>query len=136
MKTLRRIVAVGLLLGSYQLGFAQSNGVSPSSAQLEKKAMKEAHQAEMKQKNSGERFASDAEKEAYKKAHPATVAPASKPATASKQAGVKQAQRIDMKDAQTSQPAAPVRATNANVAAKRLPANYTATETRTSKSEQ
>jgi hypothetical protein len=89
MKTLRRIVAVGLLIGSYHVGFAQSNGGSPSSAQLEKKANKEAYQAELKQKAA----AADAAKEA--KAGSTAASPAQKQEwKGQKHAGLNNAQTV------------------------------------------
>ncbi len=159
MKTLRRIVAGGLLIGSYHVGFAQSNGGSPSSAQLEKKANKEAYQAELKQKAA----AADAAKEA--KAGSTAASPAQKQEwKGQKHAGLNNAQTVKNSEKYSSDaekkaavsatapkaPAnaqrinttskktvvAPVRAANANVAAKRLPANYDDADKRTSKSDQ
>ncbi len=60
MKTIRLLVTVGLLMGSYTIGMAQSNSVPTSKAEIEKKT-------ETKQEA---RFKSDADKAAWILANP------------------------------------------------------------------
>jgi hypothetical protein len=82
MKTLKLIVAVVLLLGSYQLGMAQSNSLPAFKSDAEKQAWIQAHPDEYKAMQpaaqvkkqdanvrSEERFASEAEKKAWIKAN-------------------------------------------------------------------
>lgn len=82
MKTLKLVVAVVLLLGSYQLGMAQSNSLPDFKSDAEKQAWIKAHPAEyeamqpatqVKKQDanvkSEERFASEAEKKAWIKAN-------------------------------------------------------------------
>ena len=73
MKTLRLLVAVGLLIGSYTVGMAQSNADSKDfKSEAEKKAWVEA-QSQVKpqvqeravQVNNSERFASEEDKQAW-----------------------------------------------------------------------
>lgn len=80
MKTLRRLVAVALFLGAYQLGMAQSNSVPTFNSEAEKAAWVKAHpelqpKQEVKQQDpnvrSNERFANEAEKQAWIKAEEA-----------------------------------------------------------------
>lgn len=80
MKTLRRLVAVGLLIGSYHVGMAQSNSIPTFKSEAEKAAWIKAH-PELNQKQevkrqdpnvrSNERFANEAEKQAWIKAEEA-----------------------------------------------------------------
>ena len=79
MKTLRRLVAVGLLIGSYHVGMAQSNSIPSFKTEAEKAAWVKAHpelqpKQEIKRNDpnvrSNERFASDAEKQAWIDANP------------------------------------------------------------------
>jgi hypothetical protein len=74
MKTLRKLVAVGLLLGSYHVGMAQSNSVPAFKTDAEKQAWVKAHpelqpKQEIKRQDpnvrSNERFANDAEKQVW-----------------------------------------------------------------------
>ena len=78
MKTLRRLVAVGLLIGSYHVGMAQSNSIPTFKSEAEKAAWIKAHpelnqKQEVKRQNpnvrSNERFANEAEKQAWIKAN-------------------------------------------------------------------
>ncbi|MGB1316575.1 MAG: hypothetical protein ACPG5W_00140, partial [Flavobacteriales bacterium] len=72
MKTLRQLVAVALLLGSYHVGMAQSNSNPTFKSEAEKKAWIQAHPEKVSQRaigekqdpnvRSNERFASDTEK--------------------------------------------------------------------------
>lgn len=63
MKTLRRLVAVGLLLGSYHVGMAQSNDMPEFRSDAEKQAWINANTDEQS-------FSSKAEKEAWIQANP------------------------------------------------------------------
>lgn len=135
MKTLRRIMAVGLLLGSYHVGIAQNNSVPKFASDAEKAAWKAAnpnHPMLVKQEvkaSATTRVAPSAAAEQGKasEAKKATRLVNNQPARST-------ATSIDVKNNQTKT-VAPVRAANANLAAKRLPANYENSNNQTSKSE-
>jgi|GEM_PF-2214415 len=133
MKTLRRIMAVGLLLGSYHVGIAQSNSVPKFASDAEKAAWKAAnpnHPMLVKQ---------EVKASATTRVAPAAAVGKSK-ANETKQAEVgtqnqpvrSTATRVDGNNSKTKT-VAPVRAVNANLAAKRLPANYENTNKEASK---
>jgi len=80
MKTLRRLVAVALFIGSYHVGMAQSNDVPTFKSEAEKVAWVKAHpelqpKQEIKYQDpnvrSNERFANEEEKQAWVKAEEA-----------------------------------------------------------------
>jgi hypothetical protein len=136
MKTLRRIMAVGLLLGCYHLGIAQSNEVPKFSSEAEKSAWKAANpnhpimnKKEVKAATTTRIAPSAAANQGkLNEAKKATRLSNNQPARVN-------ATHINVKNNQTKA-VAPVRAANANLAAKRLPANYPNSDNRTSKSDQ
>ena len=124
MKTLRRILIIGMLLGSYHVGIAQSNTVPKFSSEAEKSAWKAANpnhpimnKKEVKAATTTRIAPSAAANQG--KLNEAKVATR----LVSNQPVRSKATRIDVKNNQTKT-VAPVRAANANLAAKRLPANY------------
>jgi len=120
MKTFKRIMAVGLCIGFYHLGFAQSSQAPSSSSDVKKSVAKPANveQSELQKKQAqvaANRSAS---------AEQAKINEANKAALAEKNQPVRsKATRIDLKNT-NKKTVAPVRAVNANLAGKRLPANY------------
>jgi hypothetical protein len=65
MKTLRRLVAVGLLIGSYSVGMAQSNSVPEFNSEAEKQAWLNAND-----NAASPQFQSDEDKSAWIQANP------------------------------------------------------------------
>ena len=131
MKTLKRIMAVGLCIGFYHAGFAQSSQAPSSSSDVKKSVAKPANveQSELQKKQAqvaANRSAS---------AEQAKIDEANKAALAKKNQPIRsKATRSDVKNT-NKKAVAPVRAANANLAAKRLPANYENSNNQTSKSE-
>lgn len=110
MKKILALVAVGSFAVS--AAYAQSSGIPSFSSETEKKAWIEAHPEQYRQ----------AVKTVDQKPAPKVKA---------------DAQRIDTRTLNAQPvPATPVRAVNANVESKRLPANYPNPDNRTSKSDQ
>ncbi|MCF8258470.1 MAG: hypothetical protein K9J06_13020 [Flavobacteriales bacterium] len=143
MKKIFAIVAFSSL--ALTAAHAQSSGIPSFSSETEKKAWIEAHPEQYRQAvNEGKTEYRPAQQTVKPVA--ATEVKSSQTRTATvktvsnapaRQPQVQNAQRIDVRNAQAQPaPAAPVRAVNADLESKRLPANYPNAENRTSKSDQ
>ncbi|MCF8277215.1 MAG: hypothetical protein K9J17_10825 [Flavobacteriales bacterium] len=71
MKTLRRVVAVGLLVGSYHVGMAQSNSIPKFDSDAEKQAWINANPEAYAEMNGSVKAVSAEEKQAWIEANPA-----------------------------------------------------------------
>ncbi len=74
MKTLRRLVAVAVLLISYQMGMAQSNSIPTFKSDTEKQAWIDANPEAYAELNGTVKHVTVEEKNAYMKEHQVTVA--------------------------------------------------------------
>ncbi len=140
MKKILALVAVGSFAVS--AAFAQSSGIPSFSSETEKKAWIEANPEQYRQAVKADSEAFTPAKQAARPA--AEVKSSERPAAVNKVAApapaiqpLQNTQRIDTRTLNAQPvPATPVRAVNADLESKRLPANYPNADNRTSKSDQ